>query len=70
MDKTLFIASFPDLGSFDFSKTGIRVGNIDNSDYYFRNNVTYIHSYIESLKKSVLFYIPIYLVRINLLKIF
>ena len=53
MDKTLFIASFPDLGSFDFSKTGIRVGNIDNSDYYFRNNVTYIHSYIESLKKMV-----------------
>jgi hypothetical protein len=53
MDKTLFIASFPDLGSFDFSKTGIRVGNIDNSDYYFQNNVTYIHSYIESLKKMV-----------------
>lgn len=35
MDKTLFIASFPDLGSFDFSKTGISVGNIDNSDYFF-----------------------------------
>lgn len=53
MSKTLFIASFPDLGSFDFSKTGIKVGNIDNSDYYFKNNVTYIHSYIESLKKLV-----------------
>ncbi len=53
MSKTLFIASFPDLGSFDFSKTGISVGNIDNSDYYFKNNITYIHSYIESLKKLV-----------------
>lgn len=53
MDKTLFIASFPDLGSFDFSKTGISVGNIDNSDYFFNNSSTYIHSYIESLKKLV-----------------
>ncbi len=53
MDKTLFIASFPDLGSFDFSKTGIRVGNIDNSDYFFNNSSTYIHSYIESLKKLI-----------------
>lgn len=53
MDRTLFIASFPDLGSFDFSKTGIRVGNIDNSDYFFNNSSNYIHSYIKSLKSLV-----------------
>jgi len=54
MGKTLFIASFPDLGSFDFSKTGIKVGDIDNSDYYFdNNNSNYIHSYIDSLKNMV-----------------
>lgn len=53
MNKTLFIASFPDLGSFDFSKTGIKVGNIDNSDYYFSNSSSYIHSYINSLKSLV-----------------
>lgn len=51
MDKTLFIASFPDLSSFDFSKTGIKVGNIDNSDYFFSSNDSnYVHSFIMSLK--------------------
>jgi len=53
MSKTLFIASFPDLGSFDFSKTGIKVGNVDNSDFFFNNSNTYVHSYIESLKSFV-----------------
>lgn len=53
MVKTLFVASFPDLGSFDFSKTDISVGNVDNSDYFFCNSSTYIHSYIESLKQAV-----------------
>lgn len=53
MDKTLFIASFPDLSCFDFSKTNIRVGNIDNSDYYFENDGNYIHSYIDSLKSLI-----------------
>lgn len=51
MDKTLFVASFPDLSGFDFSKTDIKVTSIDNSDYYFnRNNSNYIHSYVNSLK--------------------
>ena len=53
MNKTLFIASFPDLSSFDFSKTGIKVGNIDNSDYFFNNSSNYIYSYIKSLKSLV-----------------
>lgn len=51
MNKTLFIASFPDLSCFDFSKTGINVGNIDNSDYYFNvRDASYVQSYINSLK--------------------
>lgn len=51
MDKTLFIASFPDLSSFDFSKTDLKVGNIDNSDYFFgTNDNSYVHSFINSLK--------------------
>lgn len=51
MNKTLFIASFPDLSCFDFSKTGLKVGNIDNSDYFFSsNNADYVHSFIMSLK--------------------
>lgn len=51
MEKTLFIASFPDLGSFDWSKTSFRIGNIDNSDYFFvSNDSNYIHSFISSLK--------------------
>lgn len=54
MDKTLFIASFPDLGSFDFSKTNIKVGNIDNSDYFLNGiNFNYIHSYINGLKSLI-----------------
>lgn len=54
MDKTLFIASFPDLSGFDFSKTDIKVSSIDNSDYYFnRNNSNYIHSYVNSLKSII-----------------
>lgn len=51
MNKTLFIASYPDLSCFDFSKTGINVGNIDNSDYFFYvRDPSYIQSYINSLK--------------------
>lgn len=51
MNKTLFIASFPDLSCFDFSKTSINVGNIDNSDYFFNvRDSSYIHSYVNSLK--------------------
>lgn len=51
MNKTLFIASFPDLSCFDFSKTAIKVGNIDNSDYFFNvRDSSYIHSYVNSLK--------------------
>ena len=51
MEKTLFIASFPDLGSLDFSKTSFRIGNIDNSEYFFMSNDSnYVHSYINSLK--------------------
>ena len=51
MEKTLFIASFPDLGSFDLSKTPFKIGNIDNSDYFFcSNNFSYVHSFINSLK--------------------
>jgi len=54
MDNTLFIASFPDLSCFDFSKTNIKVGNIDNSDYFFNSkDHNYIYSYINSLKSLV-----------------
>lgn len=51
MEKTLFIASFPDLGSLDFSKTSFKIGNIDNSDYFFMSSDSnYVHSFINSLK--------------------
>lgn len=54
MDKTLFIASFPDLSGFDFSKTGIKVGSVDNSDYFLNGiNSDCIHSYINSLSGLV-----------------
>ena len=49
MEKTLFIASFPDLGSLDFSKTSFKIGNIDNSDYFFMSSDSnYVHSFINS----------------------
>ncbi len=55
MKKTLFIASFPDLSIFDFSKTGISVCMVDNSDYFFSrqsDGQDYIPSYVASLKNK------------------
>ena len=53
MDNTLFIASFPDLSIFDFSKTGIKISTIDNSEHFFNIGLDYIHSYIGSLKNKI-----------------
>ncbi len=56
MSNTLFIASFPDLSIFDFSKTGISISTIDNSDYFFNtgnSKFDYLNSYVNSLKNRI-----------------
>lgn len=53
MSKTLFVAGFPDLSSFDFSKTNIKVGEIDNSEFLVKNNFFSISSYMQELKKMI-----------------
>lgn len=56
MDKTIFIASFPDLTAFDFSKSGIKFGEVDPSDYAFNDSKlteNYVSSYTASLKNKV-----------------
>ena len=53
MSNTLFIASFPDLSIFDFSKTGISIKAIDTSEHYFLNKNNYLNTYVASLKNQI-----------------
>ena len=56
MDKTIFIASFPDLTAFDFSNSGIKFGEVDPSEYAFNDGKftkDYVSSYTASLKNKV-----------------
>ncbi len=61
MGKTLFIASFPDLFNFDFSKTNIIIGDTTSSDYYFKS-CNYVEDYIDALISKAgsvdIFFVP------------